>query len=487
MQVDNEINFFLFILAGPTVMKDKSGPSFLDLAANRFLLTFGEQEQTVNLVYVNVFALIICNFFYYAEKPSFSPLLAEGEEFAFVSSRVAMRNAFAFGMTGFIASLIANDQALFIVLAKTLSWAALGWVLTSRRRWLALVVSMLIAVTASAAIMRAWQGTWSDFSLFPVSVMTIAAAVTGRALWLNPASSSPILLLVGACICSFLFLIYSGMEIAKLFPVLLTDAPLTEFVRKLREEVKDPKVRALLNAGLADGRLGDDRISVSQRLVRAGDLLPTQTQIDLDKSVGYYLGKNPDETDLLPLVKSNLAGGAPKSNAPRITVANAGGKLYVIDGHHRWSQQFIFGGAETLLACDIIEAADYGVDDPVKILKIVQVAIAASTGKVPAAKVNTANDVFAMDEKAIREYFEAPVSGPFPNKAWATSYARLAEIVPGGNTVQWLVSQTLPVRAKKQALGDLPREAMPQLEEDGTAQDKLWRLAQGRVNWVAPF
>lgn len=490
----------------------------MELAAKRFMLTFGGREQNVNMLHVILFALLGCNLFQYATAgapggamqgavmPEGRALPAPGRrrelregllakerplletmatrQATRLATRLAMRNAFAFGMTGLMASLVASDQALPVVFALT--WGAIGWALTLRCRWLGIAVGAAAMVLVVAMILRTWQERWSGW--LPALVLTAFAVVTGYAVWSRPASGSPVLLLLGACVFVFLYLIFLSVDIAKgaALAASANDLSLTDFVRKLKTEL-DPKTRALLNAGLEDGRLGDDPITVSRRRVRAGDLLPTQTQIDLDKSVGFYLGTNPDDTDLVALVKSNLSGESRESTAPAITVATANGKMYVIDGHHRWSQQLIFGGANTLLACDVIEAADRGIDDPVKVLKIVQLAIAASIGKVPAATVNTAHDVFAMNEGSIRAYYQAPVSGSSPRKSWVVSYAKLAEIVPGGDAVQWLVSQTVPVIATKQALGDLPREAMPQLDVGTSPEHKLRRLSAGHINWAAPF
>ena len=480
-----------------------------DLAARRFLVRQGDWEQQIDIRAVVGAALAGCAVFYYAESAGgyrcYStelPLLdvsLNTLNALRVARITAWRNAFVFGCTGMLVSLLNNDQFVAIVAAQTLAWAAVGYALTVRpdlpaARLALPAIAAAVALAVLAAATRASFSLRSGSACWVAAALALAAAFTARALWLAPASGAPLILILGASALALAYVMWTGAEVVAVSA--LTGAgdslPLGEFVTRLRESVQDPKVRALLNAGLADGRIGDDRIAVSSAYVAAGDILPTQTQIDLDKSVGYYLESaagSDAQKSMLALIGTNLSGASVQSSAPPITVARANGKIYVIDGHHRWSQQLIFGGANVRLNCNVIEAADKGLDDPVKILKITQVAIAAATGGVPAAYANTKRDVFAMDQSAIRAYYEqkGTVGGDGYNKNFADNYAEIGKIVPGGSAIDWLVRETVTVSNKKQALGDLPREAMPQLDVGTSADDKLRRIALGSINWAQPL
>ena len=74
--------------------------------------------------------------------------------------------------------------------------------------------------------------------------------------------------------------------------------------------------------GIADGNMGDDRVSARWTRVAAKDLLPTQSQIWLEK-LANNIGKF----------------GPPKSGSPvlntTIIVSKEG---YILDGHHRFGQ-----------------------------------------------------------------------------------------------------------------------------------------------------
>lgn len=476
-----------------------------DLAARRFLVRQGDWEQQLDIRGVVGAALAGCAIFYYAETAGGSkcysmelPLLGGMSLNALNALRVARiaawRNAFVFGCTGMLVSLLNNDQFVAIVAMQTFAWAAVGYALTMRPRLALPAIAVAVALALLAAATRVSFSLRSGSACWVAAALALAAAATARALWLAPTSGAPLILILSASALTVGYLMLTGAEITSMSLLSGTgeSLPLGEFVARLRESVQDPKVRALLNAGLADGRIGDDRIAVSSAYIAAGDILPTQTQIDLDKSVGYYLNSaagSDAQKDMLALIRINLSGTPVQSTAPPITVARANGKIYVIDGHHRWSQQLIFGGANMRLNCNVIEAEDKGLNDPVKILKITQVAIAAATGNVPAAYANTKSDVFAMDQNAIRDYYEqkGTVGANGYNKNHADNYAEIGKIVPGGNGIDWLVRETVKASNKKQALGDLPREAMPQLDVGTSADDKLRQLAAGRINWAPPL
>jgi hypothetical protein len=254
---------------------------------------------------------------------------------------------------------------------------------------------------------------------------------------------------------------------------------LGDFVTLLKGSVGDPKIAALMNAGLRDGSIKDDRYEISRAFLSLDVLFPTQSQIDLDKSVGFYLNQPASKTPMLDIVQKSM-GTAPfdTSAGGAITVARLSDDSYVIiDGHHRWSQQMIFAGPRARIECNIIRAKEG--EDAIRVLKLVQLAIAAVDKKVPSSAVDAKNDVFQMDPPAIFAYYNGLGSEAQKNYA-------LIEPIVGEAAPQFLFQRTLPVRVKKPAY-TLARAVMPQLDAVSDTDTKLSALRAGIVNVNAPF
>ena len=152
-----------------------------------------------------------------------------------------------------------------------------------------------------------------------------------------------------------------------------------EFVSKLSELIKDDKVTAFLNAGLADGNAADDKISVKRGPIVVNSLKPTQSEIDLKGSVGWPF-KNPGT------IAGILAGKAGVINSP-LVVSNG----YVIDGHHRWSQVYCLNPSATIDCIDFV-----GFKSPGQALKMVDLAIAAKIKRLPTANVEAGFNIYDL-------------------------------------------------------------------------------------------
>ena len=102
-----------------------------------------------------------------------------------------------------------------------------------------------------------------------------------------------------------------------------------DYIDKLNELLKDPKTAALLEEAFG-GELGDIDLKFNQASIPARRLNPTQSEIDLKNSVLWPLC-NPE--CIHNIFKPSVELGIP------IITYNGN---FVIDGHHRWSQAFIF-------------------------------------------------------------------------------------------------------------------------------------------------
>jgi len=171
------------------------------------------------------------------------------------------------------------------------------------------------------------------------------------------------------------------------------------FVTKIGQNAKDPKTIAFLGAGKLDNDPDDDAFDFKEGGIPVAKLRPTQSEVDIDKSLVYPLDKNPK--GFIDFV--TLAGNPYTLGAPIITF---NGK-YVIDGHHRWSQVYACNDKASIMAIDISLNT---IVDPMDALKAVQAAIAVQAGKVPQQHVKGSN-LFKMGEADILKWVQGNVTG----------------------------------------------------------------------------
>lgn len=167
-----------------------------------------------------------------------------------------------------------------------------------------------------------------------------------------------------------------------------------DFVKKLKDNAKDPKVQAIMNLGKSDGVDTDEVVQVQDNVsYSCRNLEPTQSQIGLADSLAWLAKNNPDGAAAL------IKGDTSAFNENRILTAN--GK-YILDGHHRWSQVFLFNPDAKIPAVNLVIP---GFDEK-QLLKIIQLAIAATYKDVLMKPANSETDIFddsKMSEKQIRE------------------------------------------------------------------------------------
>lgn len=172
--------------------------------------------------------------------------------------------------------------------------------------------------------------------------------------------------------------------------------PYEQFVDQFKNIAADPKVQAVLNYGLKDGAPNDEKVSINRIKANVKQLLPTQNEIDIDKSLAYPL----KDVNTFNTYKK---GGLVAPGGKQIVTAN-GGKL-IIDGHHRWSQVYCINPNTQIDAIDITLPGA----DAFLYLKIVQLAIAANIQKIPTAKVD-GNNLLTADVNVISEYVKGKAS-----------------------------------------------------------------------------
>jgi hypothetical protein len=259
-----------------------------------------------------------------------------------------------------------------------------------------------------------------------------------------------------------------------------------EFVKKLKGN-KDPKIEAILNLGKSDGLTSDEVINVQDNAsYSCRDLFPTQSQIGLQDSLAWLAKNKPEGAAAL------IKGDTSTFNENRILTAN--GK-YILDGHHRWSQVFLFNPDAKIPAVNLVIP---GYDEK-QLLKIIQLAIKATYNDILMKPANSETDIFddtKMSEKQIREKLPELMGEKMTGIA-KTAYGLKTD----EEVYDKITKNAVELKAKKPA--DAPaRDFMPQpsdtasmvgREEEETKDFKgmpsefINKIKSGDLNFKAPI
>jgi len=137
----------------------------------------------------------------------------------------------------------------------------------------------------------------------------------------------------------------------------------TQFVKDLGDNIKDPKFRAAIRSLSSKNHVSSKNFTVDVK-----KLLPTQNEVDVDKSLRFPLRNNVS-------ARNYLFCKDPIKILGVSIVTSADGK-YVIDGHHRWSQVYSINPNCKMASLDLTD-----VTDPINALKSTQLGIAAGNDR----------------------------------------------------------------------------------------------------------
>ena len=231
-----------------------------------------------------------------------------------------------------------------------------------------------------------------------------------------------------------------------------------DYVTTLNKMIDDPKAKTLLEDGFG-GELGDTKLTFNVKEIPVSQLMPTQSEIDLDKSLKHALIKKEsfEKTFTNPI----------EINKPIITFR----ENYIIDGHHTWLQ------AITLNPNGKILSFNYdGNISVIQMLKAVQGTIAAvkakdnkNNGKLPSNKsigINIYDDNFG--ENKIKKYLEDTL-----DENLLDNFIELIDdCYDWDSTIKWLTDRLLDIKANNYPESFAQkRENMPQVYKGGTDQN----------------
>jgi len=205
-------------------------------------------------------------------------------------------------------------------------------------------------------------------------------------------------------------------------------AEYTKFVGWLGNNIKDEKVRKFIAGGLADGGdPSDDMFGFSEAAPAVSKLIPTQNEVDIDKSLAYPLVKTQGKQFI-----QNVSSNGPFTMGSPIVVFN--GK-WIIDGHHRWSSLYACNKNATITAINMtIEGLD-----PLKALKAVQMSIGIKTGKIPINTVEGIN-LLTIDDQKLAQWILKNVSVQATNTMYKAGEDFINKLKQGGGTAEQLPS-----------------------------------------------
>lgn len=232
----------------------------------------------------------------------------------------------------------------------------------------------------------------------------------------------------------------------------LKDKKYPDYVKTLNKMMDDPKAAVLIKDGFG-GDLGNSKFTFSVKKIKAKALRPTQSEIDIDKSLKHALN-----------TPSNMENDFKKeviiANMPLVTFRGN----YVIDGHHRWAEEAIIN-PDGKMVCFDYDNPDIS---PIQMLKAVQASIAAAlvvqkrnNEDLPIG-ITKGQNLYddKWDKNQIREYVEEKLTD---------ICAKIFEKHTGEDAVDTITNNAVSVKNNQYPEAGAPnRGEMPQTDKAGT-------------------
>jgi len=185
------------------------------------------------------------------------------------------------------------------------------------------------------------------------------------------------------------------VKVVELWKQLAAEKPSLDVVHKILDspELNTPYAKAILSHGDSN-----DVVKVTDTQFEIGKAEPTQNQIFWTKSVLFSCANKTWGHTAIESLKNKAHG----NSKLKVNVAKMGDRVYILDGHHRWSGQFAFGEqSHTLSGLNF----DFGGEQLNRALAALQVAIASNTKigtKIPSATGGKkGQNVFEASEKEL--------------------------------------------------------------------------------------
>lgn len=254
---------------------------------------------------------------------------------------------------------------------------------------------------------------------------------------------------------------------------------LHDYTAMLKKIASDPEFRKLALSGQTDNAgAPDEAIKVeSGKPVMAINLVPTQFDIDMEKSLGDQMVNRFKGTEYA-LEKGAIRMGSKEGRIPVLVFDNK----YILDGHHRWSQ-VVMTNPIGKLAVDNLSAPAFGsgAKGAELALKATQLGIAGLAGNIVTNDTNV--NLLTIDEKTLENYVMNKISDEVLQMLAAAG--KIAK--PDRKLAAQMYVKHLKLVQKAQK-GKFQRKlGMPQAADSGVKQAKVNKaLEKGMVNFDSP-
>jgi len=237
------------------------------------------------------------------------------------------------------------------------------------------------------------------------------------------------------------------------------------YVNLLKKYQTDPKVLAVLKAGLTDGFPTDEKFNVSKASYPVKVLKPTQNEIGAEESLKNIL------TDEYGSLDGFLKGNVVFPDA----IITYNGK-FVLDGHHRWSQVYAANPNAKIQAINIV-----GKIDPKDILKAVHTAISVDSGETKTISANLkAGNLLQFTPDKVKKYVADELTEK-ARKVWTDNGVESDEAIADkiATNVETMLTNSKPEEWAPS------RDSMPQPKFSGSEK---WDVGMkvGKVNLIDP-
>lgn len=239
------------------------------------------------------------------------------------------------------------------------------------------------------------------------------------------------------------------------------------FVKELGTITKDSKILNMIGGGLLDGNKNDEKIKMEVKSISVQKLIPTQNEIDFDKSITHILKNTFPET-----IDKIYKGDSVEIVSP-IVVLN---DKYILDGHHRWSKIYT-GNSEATIKCLVL----YTDIKPLDMLKILQLAIVQELKKIPTSVVKGSN-IFKLDLKKMKSDIEKIITEDALKQL--VKHKKISKPDKELASVYFLENFSKLIKTSKPIKDAPSRSIMPQTN---VGKKTLTDLEKGKVNFKNPL
>lgn len=223
-------------------------------------------------------------------------------------------------------------------------------------------------------------------------------------------------------------------------------------IETLNEMLKDPRAKEIIEKTFG-GEWSNLDLKVRKINLPVQKLTPTQNEIDFGKSIDFGLSIKPEA---IP----NYFKSPVIIKMPLVTYNSN----FVIDGHHRWSQEYAFNPAATMECINFSGSLSASA-----FLKVVQGSIAASLvekgvepAELPVSVVKPGMNILKMSDKDL----EKNISEKMTEKAVIQLTKENTDLKDRKDCIKYLVTNCALLRDNNQPPANAPgRPYMPQTDK----------------------